>query len=75
MTTEAPPVVVEIDSLAAGGDGVGRLADGRVVFVPRTAPGDQVLVRLREERKRFARGAVTELLRPGPDRRSPACPV
>ncbi|MCP3986984.1 MAG: class I SAM-dependent RNA methyltransferase, partial [bacterium] len=47
----------------------------RVVFVPRTAPGDQVLVRLREERKRFARGAVTELLRPGPDRRSPACPV
>ncbi|MGH7630122.1 MAG: TRAM domain-containing protein, partial [Gemmatimonadales bacterium] len=31
---------VRILRLAAGGDGVGRLADGRAVFVPRTAPGD-----------------------------------
>ncbi|MCP5058553.1 MAG: class I SAM-dependent RNA methyltransferase [bacterium] len=75
MTAESSPVVVEIDSLAAGGDGVGRLADGRVVFVAWTAPGDQVLVRLIEERKRFARGEVVELLRPGPDRRSPPCPI
>jgi len=54
---------------------VGRLADGRVVFVPWTAPGDQVLVRLTEERKRFARGEVSEVLRPSPDRRSPPCPI
>ena len=40
MATDPPgaPVVVEIDALAAGGDGVGRLADGRVVFVPAAAP-------------------------------------
>ena len=75
MSTDASPVVVEIDSLAAGGDGVGRLPDGRVVFVPWTVPGDQALVRLREERKRFARGEIVELLRPSPDRRAPPCPV
>ncbi len=27
------------ESIAAGGAGVGRLADGRVAFVARTAPG------------------------------------
>ena len=34
---------LDIDSIAAGGDGVGR-TDGVVVFVPRTAPGDRVRV-------------------------------
>ena len=34
-------VSVSIDSIAAGGDGVGR-SNGLVVFVPRTAPGDVV---------------------------------
>ena len=40
MPSEA---LVTIESIAAGGDGVGR-ADGLVVFVPRTAPGDVALV-------------------------------
>ena len=33
---------VRILRIAAGGDGVGRLTDGRTVFIPRTAPGDLV---------------------------------
>ncbi len=33
---------VRILRLAAGGDGVGKLPDGRTVFVPRSAPGDLV---------------------------------
>ena len=33
---------VTIESIAAGGAGVGRLQDGRVAFVQRTAPGDVV---------------------------------
>ena len=33
---------VAIDSIAAGGDGVGR-SEGMAVFVPRTAPGDVAL--------------------------------
>ncbi|MAE93791.1 MAG: RNA methyltransferase [Deltaproteobacteria bacterium] len=69
------PVIVEIASLAAGGDGVGRLADGRIVFVPWTAPGDRVELRLREEKKRFARGELRRLVEPGTSRREAPCPV
>ncbi|HEU4699840.1 MAG TPA: TRAM domain-containing protein [Gemmatimonadales bacterium] len=65
---------VRILRLAAGGDGVGRLADGRAVFVPRTAPGDVVeLTRLREHR-RFARAEVERLVEPAPERVEPPCP-
>lgn len=64
-----------IERLAAGGDGVGRAPDGRVVFVPFSAPGDRVRVRLREERPRYARGEVRELLAPGTARTDPVCAV
>jgi 23S rRNA (uracil1939-C5)-methyltransferase len=62
---------VVIDSIAAGGDGVGR-TNGVVVFVPRSAPGDRVRVEL-ENRKRFARGTIREMLQPSPDRVHPLC--
>jgi 23S rRNA (uracil1939-C5)-methyltransferase len=73
--TEHGPTVVRIDGLAAGGDGVGRDAEGRVLFVPLTAPGDRVRVRIVESRKRFARGEVLELLEAGPARTTPPCAV
>lgn len=62
---------VTIDRIAAGGDGIAR-AEGIVIFVPRTAPGDRARVRL-NLRKRFARGTVEELLEPSPDRIEPPC--
>jgi len=68
-------VELRIDDLAAGGDGVGRAPDGRVVFVPFTAPGDFVRVRVTESRARFARAHVLALLESGPQRIDPVCPV
>jgi 23S rRNA (uracil1939-C5)-methyltransferase len=68
-------VEVAIASLAAGGDGVGRLPDGRAVFVPFTAPGDRVRVRVVESRGRFARARVEALLEAGPARVAPICAV
>jgi 23S rRNA (uracil1939-C5)-methyltransferase len=62
---------VEITGVAAGGDGVGRVA-GMVVFVPRTAPGDVALVRLTPG-KRFARGRLESLELASPTRVVPAC--
>jgi len=41
-----------IDGVSVNGDGVGRLADGRVVFVPGAVPGDTVRVRLATAKKR-----------------------
>lgn len=64
-----------IEGLAAGGDGVGHTADGRVVFVPFSAPGDRLSVRLVEERKRYARGVIEQVLEPSPFRVQPVCGV
>jgi 23S rRNA (uracil1939-C5)-methyltransferase len=63
--------LVEIASVAAGGDGVGRTG-GMVVFVPRTAPGDVARVRLTPGR-RFARGVLDSLEVASPVRIDPPC--
>jgi 23S rRNA (uracil1939-C5)-methyltransferase len=62
---------LDIDSIAAGGDGVGR-SNGVVVFVPRTAPGDRVRANI-DVQRRFARGEIDALVRPSPDRVTPEC--
>lgn len=62
---------VRIDSLAAGGDGVGR-HERLVVFVPRSAPGDIVRVSA-DKRQRFVRGAIIEVLHPSPQRIEAPC--
>ncbi|MDQ3673190.1 MAG: hypothetical protein M3365_02300 [Gemmatimonadota bacterium] len=67
-----PSVSVQIDSIAAGGDGVGR-ADGLVIFVPRTAPGDIVTAHI-SGRGHFARGALRNVVTPSPARVDPPCP-
>ena len=41
---------VRIDRLAYGGDAIGRLPDGRVVFVPYVIPGELVRLRVVEDK-------------------------
>jgi 23S rRNA (uracil1939-C5)-methyltransferase len=65
---------VRILRLATGGDGVGKLADGRTVFVPRTAPGDLVELTAVRNHRRFARARLGKVLEQGPDRIEPRCP-
>src|SRR5690606_40595453 len=50
---------VAVESIAAGGDGVAR-AGGLVVFLPRTAPGDEGVATAAVGRS-FARGRLTTL--------------
>lgn len=70
-----PTVELTVRSIAGGGDGVGRDAGGRVVFLPNTAPGDRVLAELVEERSRWARGEVVRWLETGAERVDPPCPL
>lgn len=63
---------VVIESIAAGGDGVGRV-EGMAVFVPRSAPGDVVRVRLARA-KRFARGELVSVEQASAQRVTPPCP-
>lgn len=65
---------VAVTGVAAGGEGVGRLEDGRVVFVRGALPGERVRVTVAEERKRFARGALVEVVEAAPERVAPPCP-
>src|SRR6185436_2656689 len=66
---------LRIDALAGSGDGVGRTEDGRVVFVPFTAPGDRVRARIAELHPRYARAELDQVLEPSPSRVAPPCPV
>jgi 23S rRNA (uracil1939-C5)-methyltransferase len=65
---------VEIASIAAGGAGVGRLPDGRAVFVHRTAPGDVAEVAITESRERWARARLLRIVASSPQRRDAPCP-
>jgi 23S rRNA (uracil1939-C5)-methyltransferase len=69
-----PTVELDITSLAAGGDGVGRDDGGRVTFVPRAAPGDRLRARIVHATSSFARAELAELIAPGPARVEPPCP-
>ncbi|MDX9867571.1 MAG: TRAM domain-containing protein [Kiritimatiellia bacterium] len=63
-----------IESLAYGGDGVAR-ADGLVVFVPQTLPGEEVRVRITQRKKSFARAEPLDILTASPRRIAPGCRV
>jgi 23S rRNA (uracil1939-C5)-methyltransferase len=65
---------VRILRLATGGDGVGRLEDGRTVFVPRTAPGDLVEISQLRAHRRYARARSSRLLESSARRVEPRCP-
>ncbi len=73
QTPHTTLVDVHIRALSSEGAGVADLADGRVVFVPRTAPGDHVRVRLVKMKARWGTATVEEILEPSPTRVQPPC--
>jgi len=64
---------LDLTAYAYGGDSLGKLGDGRVVFVPFALPGETVQVRLVEEKSRFARAELLKVLNPSAERISPRC--
>ena len=66
-------VEVELTALAYGGEAIGRLQDGRAVFVPFALPGERVRARIVEQKRGFARAALVEVLRPSAERIPPRC--
>lgn len=64
---------LEIADIAFGGNGVAR-HEGRVVFVPLSAPGDVVTARVAEERKGYLRAEIEQLVTASPQRGEPGCP-
>ena len=51
-----------------GGDGMGRLGDGRVVFVPGAFAGENVKAEIIEEKRNFVKARLVEIVEPSPER-------
>ena len=52
---------------------MGRLEDGRAVFIPLAMPGELVRIRLVEEKRNFARAELVEIVEASPERIKPRC--
>lgn len=65
--------IILLEKFTYGGDAMGRLEDGRAIFVPFGLPGERVRIRLTEEKRNFARGELVEILEASPQRIQPRC--
>jgi 23S rRNA (uracil1939-C5)-methyltransferase len=65
---------VTIDTYTYGGESLGRLADGRAVFVPHTIPGEKVRVEIVLDKPRYAKAKLLEILETVPERIHARCP-
>ncbi len=66
---------LDILDLASGGRGLGRLPDGRVVFVAGALAGEKVRAHLTRVKRDYAEAQAQEILSPSPQRVEPACPL
>ena len=64
---------ISLTAAAYGGEALGRLPDGRAVFVPFALPGETVRLRLVEEKRGYARAVLMEVLSPVAERIAPRC--
>ena len=67
-------VEITIRRLGAGGDGIGRGADGTPVYVPGALPGERWRVRLGRRRGRGVVAVAATMLSASADRVTPPCP-
>ncbi|MFZ4651423.1 MAG: 23S rRNA (uracil(1939)-C(5))-methyltransferase RlmD [Rubrivivax sp.] len=65
---------LDIESLDLEGQGVGRRADGKVVFVEGALPGEQVQAQVHRRKNNWEQGTLTQLRRESSQRVRPACP-
>jgi 23S rRNA (uracil1939-C5)-methyltransferase len=66
---------VEFFDTAYGGYGVGKISDGRVVFVPFTVTGDIADIEIVEDKKSFCYGKLVNLIEESDKRSEPYCPI
>ena len=64
----------EITAMSSDGNGIAKI-DGMVVFVPYTAVGDKLKIRIVKVQKNYSFGIIEKILEPSPDRVDDHCPV
>jgi 23S rRNA (uracil1939-C5)-methyltransferase len=63
-----------VEKIIFGGDGLARTAHGFIVFIPFSAEGERLRVRVVERKPHHARAEIVELLAPSMEREAPPCP-
>ena len=65
---------IHIEKLIHGGNGMGH-ADGKAVFVPFSAPGDELEVEMTADHQGFSEARIKRIIEPASCRVKPRCPV
>ncbi|MBQ4570016.1 MAG: 23S rRNA (uracil(1939)-C(5))-methyltransferase RlmD [Ruminococcus sp.] len=68
-------IELNITAMSSEGSGIGRTQEGMAVFVPMSAIGDSLRVKLLKVKKTHAFGKIEEIISPSSDRIEPSCPV
>jgi 23S rRNA (uracil1939-C5)-methyltransferase len=71
MTSDS--LTVKLEKLIYGGDALGRLPDGRAVFVPYALPGETVTIRSLSDKRASMRAELVEILEASSQRIAPRC--
>ncbi|MBF0407681.1 MAG: 23S rRNA (uracil(1939)-C(5))-methyltransferase RlmD [Candidatus Riflebacteria bacterium] len=64
---------ISIDRMTYGIDALGKI-NGKVVFVPYAAPGDELSVNFTEEKNDYSRAKIEQIIKPSQNRKTPSCP-
>ncbi len=75
MLTKNQEIEIDINSLGAEGEGIGKLDDGMTVFVADALPGDRVLAHITKVKKTYAYAFAAKVLVPSFFRVEAKCPV
>lgn len=67
-------VEIEITALSSECSGIGK-KDGMVIFVPFSAIGDKLEVKILKVNKTYCYGKIESIITPSPDRVTPDCPI
>ena len=68
-----PTFDIKLEKLTYGGEAMGRLPDGRAVFVSFGLPSETVRLHLVQDKQNFARGELLEVLTASAERIDPKC--
>ncbi len=73
MSKKNDIIKLNIDALSTDGAGIGRDEDGKAVFVPNSALGDCLEVRIIKVTKNYSVGRIEKVIKEGNGRCNPAC--
>lgn len=67
-------LTVALTAIVSGGQAIGTLSDGKKAFTWNGLPGEEAVVQVTKRKSNFVEGWVTDILKPSPDRITPADP-